>query len=67
MISARGTRAVSIKRKKSGLEFSIKGGKEHGIGVVVSWIKEGGAACKLRQGSLVWASGLVKRIGMSIC
>jgi len=37
---------VSIKRKKTGLDFSIKGGKEHGIGVVVSWIKEGGAACK---------------------
>ena len=46
MISARGTRTVSIKRKKTGLDFSIKGGKEHGIGVVVSWIKEGGAACK---------------------
>ena len=37
---------MSIKRKKTGLDFSIKGGKEHGIGVVVSWIKEGGAACK---------------------
>lgn len=45
MISARGTKTVRLQRKKSGLDFSIKGGKEHGIGVVVSWIK-GGAAGK---------------------
>ena len=43
MLSARGTRTIRLQRRKSGLDFSIKGGKEHGIGVVVSWIKEGGA------------------------
>ena len=43
MISARGTKTVRIQRRKSGLDFSIKGGREHGIGVVVSDIKEGGA------------------------
>ena len=43
MISARGTKTVRIQRRKSGLDFSIKGGREHGIGVVVSEIKEGGA------------------------
>lgn len=43
MISARGTKTVRLQRRKSGLDFSIKGGSEHGIGVVVSWIKEGGA------------------------
>ena len=48
MISARGTRFVHVNRKKTGLDFRIKGGKEHGIGVVVSWIKEGGAAGKLQ-------------------
>lgn len=44
MISARGTKTVSLQRKKSGLDFSVKGGKEHGIPIVVSWIKENGAA-----------------------
>lgn len=34
---------MRLQRRKSGLDFSIKGGKEHGIGVVVSWIKESGA------------------------
>lgn len=43
MISTRGTKIIPLQRRKSGLDFSIKGGKEHGIGVVVSWIKEGGA------------------------
>lgn len=44
MISARGTKTVRLQRKKSGLDFSVKGGKEHGIPIVVSWIKENGAA-----------------------
>ena len=44
MISAKGSKTVHLQRKKSGLGFSIKGGQEHGIGVVVSWIKQGGAA-----------------------
>lgn len=43
MLSARGTKTIRLQRRKSGLDFSIKGGKEHGIGVVISWIKEGGA------------------------
>ncbi len=46
MISIRGTKLVRLQRRKQGLDFSIKGGREHGIGVVVSWIKEGGAAGK---------------------
>ena len=48
MISARGTKTVRLQRRKSGLDFSIKGGSEHGIGVVVSWIKEGGAGNELK-------------------
>ena len=44
MNSARGTKTVTLQRKKSGLEFSVKGGTEHGIPVVVSWIKENGTA-----------------------
>lgn len=43
MLSARGAKVVHIQRRKSGLDFSIKGGREHGIGVIVSWIKKGGA------------------------
>lgn len=50
MLSARGTKTVRVQRRKSGLDFSIKGGREHGIGVVVSWIKEGGAG----KGMGVW-------------
>lgn len=44
MNSARGTRTVRLQRKQSGFDFSVKGGREHGIPVVVSWIKENGAA-----------------------
>lgn len=44
MDSAHGTKTVRLQRKKSGFDFSVKGGHEHGIPVVVSWIKEGGAA-----------------------
>ena len=44
MNSAHGTKTVTLQRKKSGLEFSVKGGTEHGIPVVVSWIKENGTA-----------------------
>lgn len=44
MDSAHGTKTVRLQRKKSGLDFSVKGGQEHGIPIVVSWIKEGGAA-----------------------
>ena len=44
MNSARGTRTVRLHRKQSGFEFSVKGGLEHGIPVVVSWVKERGAA-----------------------
>ena len=47
MISAHGTKSVRLQRKKSGLDFSVKGGKEHGIPIVVSWIKENGAAGNL--------------------
>lgn len=46
MNSARGTRTVRLQRKQSGFDFSVKGGREHGIPVVVSWIKENGAAGK---------------------
>ena len=46
MNSARGTRTVRLQRKQGGLDFSVKGGREHGIPVVVSWIKENGAASK---------------------
>ena len=35
---------MTLQRKKSGLEFSVKGGTEHGIPLVVSWIKENGTA-----------------------
>lgn len=49
MLSTRGTKTVRLQRKKSGLDFSVKGGREHGIPVVVSWIKEGGVACKNLQ------------------
>ena len=44
MNSAKGARTVRLPRAKSGLGFSIKGGKEHGIPIVVSWIQDGGAA-----------------------
>ena len=44
MESAHGTKTVRLQRKKSGLDFSVKGGREHGIPIVVSWIKENGAA-----------------------
>lgn len=46
MNSTRGTKTLRLQRKKSGLDFSVKGGTEHGIPIVVSWIKDGGAACK---------------------
>ena len=46
MNSARGTRTVRLQRKQSGFDFSVKGGREHGIPVVVSWIKDNGAAGK---------------------
>ncbi len=48
MLSTRGAKTVHLQRKKSGLDFSVKGGKEHGIPIVVSWIKENGAACELQ-------------------
>lgn len=44
MNSARGTRTIRLQRKQSGLDFSVKGGQEHGIPVVVSWVKEHGTA-----------------------
>lgn len=44
MDSVRGTRTVRLQRKKSGLGFSVKGGKEHGVPIVVSWIKPNGVA-----------------------
>ena len=50
MNSVRGTRTVRLQRKLSGLDFSVKGGREHGIPVVVSWIKERGAAGKGKVG-----------------
>ena len=40
MNSIRGTRTVRLQRTKTGLDFSVKGGKEHGIPVVISWILE---------------------------
>ena len=49
MDSAHGTRTVHLQRKRTGLGFSVKGGKEHGIPIVVSWIKENGAAGKRRN------------------
>ena len=49
MNSARGTKTVRLQRKKSGLDFSVKGGKEHGIPIVVSWIKAGGITGKSRH------------------
>lgn len=48
MDSAHGTKTVRLQRKKSGLDFSVKGGQEHGIPIVVSWIKEDGAAGRYR-------------------
>lgn len=47
MHSARGTRTVRLHRKPSGLDFSVKGGHEHGIPIVVCWVKEKGAAGKV--------------------
>ena len=44
MDSVHGTKTVRLQRKKTGLDFSVKGGKEHGIPIVVSWIKPNGAA-----------------------
>ncbi len=35
MNSTRGTRTLRLQRKKSGLDFSVKGGTEHGIPIVV--------------------------------
>lgn len=46
MDSAHGTKTVRLQRKKNGLGFSVKGGHEHGIPIVVSSIKDDGAAGK---------------------
>ena len=54
MISARGIKTVRLQRRKSGLGFSIKGGAEHGIGVVVSSIEEGGAGAADFVGGWGW-------------
>eukprot|EP00731_Ephydatia_muelleri_P031059 Em0022g573a len=39
MYSVRGAKHVVLQRKKGGLGFSVKGGKEHGIPIVVSFIQ----------------------------
>ena len=44
MDSVHGTKTVRLQRKKGGLGFSVKGGQEHGVPIVVSWIKPNGAA-----------------------
>lgn len=44
MLSSRGIKTIRLQRKRSGLDFSVKGGKEHGIPIVISWIKPGGVA-----------------------
>ena len=44
MDSVHGTKTVRLQRKKTGLDFSVKGGIEHGVPIVVSWIKPNGAA-----------------------
>ena len=54
MDSVHGTKTVQLQRKKSGLDFSVKGGKEHGIPIVVSWIKENGAAGEACSNSIIY-------------
>lgn len=44
MDSVRGTKRVRLQRRKSGLGFSIKGGSEHGIPIVVSDVEKAGSA-----------------------
>ena len=39
MYSVRGAKQVTVQRKKRGLGFSVKGGKEHGIPILVSSIE----------------------------
>ena len=56
MLSSKGAKTVRLQKKKSGLDFSVKGGKEHGIPIVVSWIKEGGVACEKHTHS-AWGWG----------
>ena len=46
MDSVRGTKSVRLQRRKGSLGFSIKGGIEHGIPIVVSEVEGGGAAGK---------------------
>ena len=55
MNSARGTRTVRLQRKASGFDFSVKGGREHGIPIVVSWVKQNGAAGEIKWAGLVHA------------
>ena len=38
------TNVVQLKRSKTGLDFSLKGGKEHGIPIIVSDVESKGAA-----------------------
>ena len=47
MDSVRGTRSVRLQRRKSGLGFSIKGGSEHGIPIVVSDVETNTSAGKI--------------------
>lgn len=47
MNSVRGTRSVRLQRRKSGLGFSIKGGSEHGIPIVVSDVETNTSAGKM--------------------
>ena len=58
MDSVHGTKTVRLHRKKSGLDFSVKGGQEHGIPIVVSWIKDNGAAGREGRSSLRTTSQL---------
>ena len=37
---------VRLVRGPTGLDFSLKGGREHGVPVIVSTVEEGGVAGK---------------------
>ena len=42
---AKATQTIHIKRLRTGLGFSVKGGREHGIPIVVCDVEIKGAAC----------------------
>ncbi|XP_019856326.1 PREDICTED: protein kibra-like [Amphimedon queenslandica] len=73
MESARGSRSVRLQRKKAGgagdyqsLGFSVKGGCEHGIPIVVSSVeKNGPAALSIRPGDEILSVNGISLQGIS--